>query len=226
MSRNRLLGDCLNQLAQLETVSLLKLRWREERGVKKTDAGAQHADAQSLGLEGIQKLLQSDVLNLKTVPNLVQGDLAIRSLVFHLGTGNWFTETKERQCKVDETILVLLKIILAVDNLVELKHNQAGNQRSGRGNSGNDLSSDELGLVSISGLDLVVFGSQVTASSDEINVMVRVIILLEVNRNQLESRQRAGRGQGVGQLLSFVVIVEVASFGLLIRSVSIFASKI
>ncbi|CAF3535359.1 unnamed protein product [Fusarium graminearum] len=153
-------------------------------------------------------MLMSNILNLETVPDSIQLNLAVGSLIFHLGTGDWLTETKEGQCQVDETILVLLKIILAINDLVQLQNNQASHQRSGCGNGRNDLASNELGLVSISWLNLVVLGPQVAASSDEIDVMVRVIVLLEIDRNELESRQRAGGRQTVSQLLDLVVVVE------------------
>ncbi|KAI6759397.1 hypothetical protein HG530_010077 [Fusarium avenaceum] len=205
-----LLGNRLDQLAQLHGVSLLELgRW-EERGIEETDARAQHTDTETLGLESVQKLLKGNILNLKTVPDLVQGNLALWSLVFHLGTGDRFAETKEGQCQVDEPVLVLLQVILAVDDLEQFKHHQSGNQCGSSSNSWDDLASDELGLVSISRLDLVVLCSQVTTSGNEIDVMVGVIILLEVNRDQLESRQRAGRWKTRSQLLNLIVVVEAA----------------
>jgi len=43
--------------------------------------------------------------------------------------------------------------------------------------------------VAIRRLDLVVLGSQVAACRDEVDVVVRVVVLLKLDRLKLESRQ-------------------------------------
>jgi hypothetical protein len=66
----------------------------------------------------IEKLSKRDVINFKSVPDLVQFDLALGSLVLHLGASNGLTESEEGQSQVDEAVLELLNIVLAVDDLV------------------------------------------------------------------------------------------------------------
>lgn len=107
----------------------------------------------------IEKLLQRDVVDFESVPNLVQLDFAVGSLVFHLGTGNGLTESEEWQSQVDEAVLELLNVILAIDDLVKLKDDEACDKGSGGGNGWDNLARNELGLVSIGRLNLVILCS-------------------------------------------------------------------
>ena len=65
--------------------------------------------------------------------------------------------------------------------LVELKADETDSKSSGSSNSRNDLSSNQLGLVLISLCDLVIGSSEVGGSSDEIDMVVGIVILLKVD---------------------------------------------
>jgi len=72
----------------------------------------------------------------KSIPQLIYGLLnlviaLIKSKVFALGASNGFTEGDKWKSEVDESIAVVLKFILTIDNLVELKANKASNQSGG-----------------------------------------------------------------------------------------------
>ena len=72
----------------------------------------------------------------------------------------------------------------------ELEHfetNSTDNHSSGGGNGRNDLSGNELDLVSRNFFNAVVSGSQVGNSGDEVNVEVGIIILFEFNSVDLSS---------------------------------------
>lgn len=215
MRRNGLLGNGLYQFAELECVAVLELGRREEACIQQADARAEHADAETLLLKVVEKLLERDVFDLESVPNLVQLDLAIRPLKFNLGTSNGLAESKEWQSQVDEAVLVLLDIILAVNDLVELKDNQARNEGRCRGDGGDDLARDKLGLVSVSRLDLVVLRSQVAAGSDEVNVVVGVVILFEFDRLQLEARKSACRRKAGREVCELIRVIKAAGVGIL-----------
>lgn len=107
----------------------------------------------------IKKLLQRDVVDLKSVPNLVQLDLAVGPLVLHCGTSDGLTKSEEWQSQVDEAVLELLNVILAIDNLVKLNDDEACDKGRGGGNGWDDLARNELGLVSIGRLNLVILCS-------------------------------------------------------------------
>jgi hypothetical protein len=66
-----------------------------------------------------------------------------------LGLAIGSLKPKNGQREVDEAVLVLLDVRLAVDHLVELEVDQACDQRSRGGNGRNDLAGNELGLVPI-----------------------------------------------------------------------------
>lgn len=79
---------------------------------------------------------------------------------------------------------------------VELQANETGRQSGSGSDSGNDLSSNLLGLVSVGKGDAVVGSSEVGGSGDEINVEVAVVVLLEVDRGQAVSSERGWRREG------------------------------
>lgn len=68
--------------------------------------------------------------------------------------------------------------------------------------------------MSIRKLDFVVLSSQIACCSDEINVMIGIVILLEINRLQLEASQRLRSWKLVSNLLKLVVVIESASISI------------
>ena len=79
-------------------------------------------------------------------------------------------------------------------DLVELKTNETGDKRRRRRNSGNDLTRDLLRRVAVGGGDAVVHRTQVGRGSDEIDMIVRIIVLLELNWVQaIADKRRRGR---------------------------------
>lgn len=188
-----LLGDMLDKLAELHAVSLLEFGRREERCVQETNARAKHTDAETSCLKVVKKLLQCDIIDLESIPDLIESDLAVGALVLNLRAGNRLTKSKERQRQVDKSVLVLLNIRLAVNNLEQLQDHQSSDQGRSGGNCRDDLAGNELGLVAVCRLNLVILSTQVAASSDKVDMMVRVIILLEVYWSELEARERVRR---------------------------------
>lgn len=65
--------------------------------------------------------------------------------------------------------------------LVEFQANQTSNQSSCCDDGRDNLTGDQLGFETIDGLDAVSNRSQVGGGSDEVDVEVSVIILLEIN---------------------------------------------
>lgn len=185
--RNGLLGDSLDQLAELHGEPVGILGFGEEACIEKTDSGAQHGNAKTLALKVVYEFLKGDISNLKTIPKLVDCNIAILALVRGFRACNRFAEAKERQCKVDEAVLVLLNVGLSINNLVKLEDNQSSHKGCSCSNCRNNLSCNELGLVSVSKFNLIVLGTQVAGSSDEGNVMIGVIVLLKLNRLELEA---------------------------------------
>ncbi|CCF39279.1 hypothetical protein CH063_10151 [Colletotrichum higginsianum] len=169
---DRLLGNRLYELAQLEVLAVLELGRREEAGVQQANTGAEHRNGETLLLKVLQKLLKRDIGHLETVPDLVQLDDAVGALEFHLRASNRLAEAKEGQREVDEAVLVLFQILLAVNNLVQLQDHQTRYERRRRRNGRDDLSGDELGLVAVSLLNLVVGSAQVATGRDEVDVVV------------------------------------------------------
>ena len=74
--------------------------------------------------------------------------------------------------------------------LVQLKADQADDERCSGRDSGNDLARDLLGRMPVSGVDAVVHRAQVRRSSDEVDVVVGVIILLELDGRQAVACER------------------------------------
>jgi hypothetical protein len=74
--------------------------------------------------------------------------------------------------------------------------------------------------VSISRLNLIVLGSQVTASSDEVDVVVGVVVLLELDRLQLEACKAARRWKAGAELCELICVIKAAGVGILKSRVS------
>lgn len=157
----------------------------------------------------IDELSQCDVLDLESIPQLVNSHISILAHVFVLGTCDRLAEAEEWQRKVNEAVLVFLDVVIAVEDLVELKNDQSGDKSGSGCDGGDDLSGDELGLMSICEFDLVVLSSQIACCSDEINVMVGIVVLLEFDRLKFESGQCLRLGKLVLDLLEFAFIAEV-----------------
>lgn len=111
---------------------------------------------------------------------------------------------KERQCNIHKTVLVLFQILFTIDNLVELEtHKTSDKRRRGR-NRRNDLSGNLFGGMTIGSSDAVVHGTEVGCRSDEINVMVRVLVLFKVNRFKTETNQTRWWWKRVFQGFEFI----------------------
>ena len=205
-----LLRDGLDQLAELHRQLILDLGLRHERRVKEAHARAKHGNSETLLVKVIDEFLKRHVRELESVPDLVEGDLAIGSLVHDLAALDRLAEAEEGQREVDEAVSVVLKLRPAVDDLVKLEDDETRHQRGGRGDGGDNLSGDELGLVPVRLLDLVVLGAEVTAGSDEIDMVVRIIVLLELDRHQLEARELARGRDGRDDLLYFTLVIKTA----------------
>ena len=118
----------------LQPVSLIPLLPDEEAGVQKADARAQHCHSKTLRFHGIQKLAKCDVaVVLEPVPELVHLHFSLFALVFALRTRYGLTEGYKRQGQIDEAVLVVLKLILAIDELIELEADKSSCQSSGSG---------------------------------------------------------------------------------------------
>lgn len=142
-------------------------------------------------LEPFQELLQRRIaLDLKPVP---QSPLSLAILL--LRRRNRLRETEEGQRQIHETVLVVLKLVLAVNQLVKFQANQTDSESSGCSDGRDNLSRDEFGLMPIGKGDAIVSGTQVGSGGDEVNVVIRVIILLEVNRLKSETSERSRRGK-------------------------------
>ena len=94
-------------------------------------------------------MLQRHILRLEAIPEFVDRDFAVRSLVRALRTGDGLAEAEEWQRKIDEAVLVLLDVCLSVYDLVEFQHHEAGDEGGGRGDVGDDFARDEIGFVSL-----------------------------------------------------------------------------
>lgn len=78
-------------------------------------------------------------------------------------------------------------------HLVQLETDESDGEGSRRRDGGDDLSSNQLRLVPVSLGDAVVGSPQVGRGGDEVDVVVRVVILLKVNRSESQSGQRRRR---------------------------------
>lgn len=143
-------------------------------------------------LEPVQELSQRRIaFNLKPVP---QSPLSLTILL--LRCRNRLRETEEGQSQIYETVLVVHKLVLAVDQLVKFQANQTDGESSGSCDGRDNLACNEFGLMLVGRGNTIVSGTQVGSGGDEVNVVVRVIILLEVNGLKSETSQRSGRGKG------------------------------
>jgi hypothetical protein len=82
---------------------------------------------------------------------------------------------------------MLFNVILAVDDLVEFKNDESSNKSRCGGNSRNDLSGNELRLMTVGLLNLVILSSQITCCSDEIDMVICIVIFLEFDWRKLET---------------------------------------
>ena len=78
--------------------------------------------------------MESEVpFKVKSIPQLIYGLLnlitaLIESKVLAFGASNGFTKGDKWKSEVDESIAIVLKPVLAIDNLVELEANKASDQ--------------------------------------------------------------------------------------------------
>lgn len=94
-----------------------------------------------VGLEPINDLSERRVIiEDKTIP---KRPLCYTILV--LGSSNRLREAKEWQSKIDESVLKVIQLPLPVDDFVELKADEASNQRGRCSDSRNNLSGDLFG---------------------------------------------------------------------------------
>jgi hypothetical protein len=98
-----------------------------------------------------------------------------------LRSGNRIREPEEWQGDIDESVLVLLQISLAINDLVQLQAHKTRDERSGSGNSGNNLACDLFGRVPVGGVDCIVGSAKVGCGGDKVDVVVGVVILFEVD---------------------------------------------
>lgn len=138
-------------------------------------------------LEPVNDLLQRRVaVDLEAVP---ESPLLVL-VVLLLGGSNRLGEAEEGKCEVDETVLVLLNVVLAVDDLVELKADKAYCEGSGGRNGRDNLASNKLRLVAVRLSDAVVASTKVGRRSDEVDVVIAVVVLLKVARLKTETGKR------------------------------------
>jgi hypothetical protein len=169
----------------------------DERAPQHADALADHANVETvLLLEVVDDLLKCwVVVEREAVP---QRPLSCAVLL--LLRGNGLREADERQRKVDETVLEVVQLCLAVDELVQFEADETRHERRGRGDGWDNLPGNLLGRVPVGGVDAVVHGPQVRASRDEINVVVRVVVLLKVDGVETVASQRRRSRELLGQL--------------------------
>lgn len=74
--------------------------------------------------------------------------------------------------------------------LVEFEANKTSNKRSSGSDRWNDLACDLLRVVTIRRFDIVVQRTKVGSCCDEVDVMVRIIILLKLDWVQSIARHR------------------------------------
>lgn len=195
-----LLADMFYQLAQPVTVLLVlsssrresktkyvlhreavfHFRRRVEAGIQKTDPGTDHSHLQAQVGEVVQEFLQRNILHLKSIPDPVDGDFTLLSHVFALWTANRLAESKEWKRKIHEAVLVLLDILLAIDQLVELKGDQPSYKGSSCSDGWDNLASNKLGFMPIGLRNVVVLCTEITGRRNKVNVMIGVIVLLKL----------------------------------------------
>ncbi len=165
------------------------------RRIKQTHTARDHTNSKTAALEIVKQSLECEVLDLEPIPQLIHRDLdAALADVIALWTGNRLAEPKERQRQIHKSVLVLLQVRPAVDQLVKLQVDEAGDQRRRGGNGRDDLPGDELGAVAVGRGDLVVLGAEVAGRGDEVNVVVGIVVLFKLGGLQLKAGElgRAG----------------------------------
>ena len=115
-----------------------------------------------------------------------------------LGARTRLGEAEHGHGEVGEAAAVFLNSIQSTLDLEEFQGDGTGDKGGGGGDGGNDLSRDFLDCVAVGGGDAitshycielnVLFSTEVGAGSDEVNVVVRIIVLFEFSRNGLGSR--------------------------------------
>ena len=112
--RDRLLADVLDEPAKFHRQPLLTLLLANERAPEHADSLRDHADVQFvLASEPVDNLLERRVvLELEAVP-----ERPLRVAVLILLRRDGLREAEERQCEVDEAVLVVLELVLAIDEL-------------------------------------------------------------------------------------------------------------
>ena len=80
-------------------------------------------------------------------------------------------------------------------NLVQLEADESDDEGGCSGNGGNDLAGNLLGSVLVSDSDVVVHRTQVGRGGDEVDVVVRVVVLLKFHGVQAVANQRRWRWQ-------------------------------
>ena len=75
-------------------------------------------------------------------------------------------------------------------NLVELQTDETGDQRCGGGDGRDDLPGDLLRCMPVGRRDVVVEGAQVRSRGDEVDMEVRVVVLLELYRGETVANER------------------------------------
>jgi hypothetical protein len=88
-------------------------------------------------------------------------------------------EQPRRSSQVDESVLIFFNVSLSLDKLVDLGSDAPSDHGSGGGNGRDNLTSNHLSLVEVALSDLVVTGTHVGSTVNELNVEVLVVVLLE-----------------------------------------------
>ena len=76
------------------------------------------------------------------------------------GSGDGLREAKEGEGEIGKAVAERIKRLL-LHNLIELKHDQTRDQRSCGGDGRDNFAGDQLGLVTVSGLDIIGRCSQI-----------------------------------------------------------------
>ncbi len=112
--RERLLAHVLDEFAELHRQALLALLFADERAPEHADALGDHAHVELvLAREVIDDVLERRVvLELEPVP-----ERPVDAVVSALLRRDGLREAEERQCQVDEAVLVVLQFLLPIDEL-------------------------------------------------------------------------------------------------------------
>jgi hypothetical protein len=80
-------------------------------------------------------------------------------------------------------------------HLVKFQAHQTSHKRGSCGDGGDDLPGDLLCRVAIGNRNTIIHCAKVGTRGNEVNMMIRVIILLKIYRREAVSRKRGGRRQ-------------------------------